>query len=87
MDDDRDLIDDALAVGAGFDFITPIASMIGNAITDRKHYSVPDYYCAHVDAAAHEANIRLHNRYIVDDEYKFDCTSDEWERIRLWLDW
>jgi len=83
----RDFIDDALAIGASFDIITPVASMIGNAITDRQHYGVPADQQIYVDMAAHDCGIRLRNRSVFGGQYQFDCTGDDMEAIRDWLGW
>ena len=87
MSTEHDYIDDALRIGAMFDIITPVKSIIETALTDRRHYGVPVENIAHVDAAAHECRIKLHNRSVFAGQYQFDCTSDEWERISDWLGW
>ena len=78
---EENIVDRVISFGAGFDWITPVASMIGNALSDRRHYGVPVDYINHVDAAAKQMSIRLHNRSVFAGQYQFDCEPGQWHRI------
>ena len=77
----RNYIDGALSIGAMFDIITPVKSLIETAMTDREHYGVLADQQIYVDAAANSCGIKLHNRSVFSGLYQFDCTADEWEKI------
>jgi len=76
-----------LDVGAGFDWITPLVSLVMGAVTEHEHAAVDVVWMPHVRAAASELAIKLHNEMVIDDRYYFDCTPREWKRICQYLGW
>lgn len=79
------MLDRAIAIGSGFDWITPLKGMVQTYFGDLEGYKVPAGWMNYVDAAAKECNVKLHNRLVVGDDYMFDCRPYEWRRIERYL--
>lgn len=76
-----------LDVGASFDWITPLVSLVMGATTDHEHAKVDAYWLPHVRAAASELDIKLHNEMVIGEDYVFDVTPREYKRICQYLGW
>ena len=82
MTDNHSFVDDALTAGATFDWITPVASMVGNVASGREHYALHEDWFDSVRAAADELDINLYNEMVMPPGwYQFDCTPDECKSI------
>jgi len=78
----RNAVDAALEFGAGFDWITPLASALTCMFTDMRPHKCHECFQPEVEDIAKRLGIKLHNRMLVGDQYCFDCTPQDWERIQ-----
>ena len=77
----RRKVDQTLAIGAGFDWITPLASFVTCALTDLRPQIVHVSRQQDIEQIGRYMGIKLRNRMIVGDDFCFDCTAREWKKI------
>jgi hypothetical protein len=80
---------DIIKFGAGFDWITPVASFIRTATSDHKGYKVDAWDADEVIQAAKSLRIKLHGQSLspCGNYFLFDVTPEEWKELMEWMEW